>query len=116
MILKNASKKTILSEELKIAASIVDSLFGLLLKRNKSLLLKTRFGIHTFGLSQNIDVLILDVNYKVVKIKKSLTPNKIFFWNPKYSLVIEIPEDIIKKSKTLLGDQLNITNSLHTSA
>lgn len=57
-----------------------------------------------------IDILILDSNYKVAKIKKSLTPNKIFFWNPKYNLVIELPEGMIKKSKTIIGDQLELIN------
>lgn len=116
MILKNISRKTILSEELKTAESLIDSLLGLLLKRNTSLLFKTRFGIHTFGMHKNIDILILDADYKVVKIKKSLAPNKIFFWNPKYNFVIELSEGTIKKSKTLPGDQLELTNSLHTCA
>lgn len=106
MILKNTSRDTILSNELKIANSITDSFLGLLLKRNRFLLLKTKFGIHTFGMHKNIDILILDVNYKVVKIKESLTPNRTFFWNPKYNLVIEMPEGVVRKSKTVLGDKL----------
>lgn len=116
MVLKNISEKTIICKDLKIANSFLDRTFGLLLKRNNSLLIKTRFGIHTFGMHKNIDILILDSNFRVVKIKESLTPNKIFFWNPKYNLVIEMPESKILKSKTSIGDQFEITNSLHTFA
>ncbi len=106
MILKNLSQSTVLNCECKIVTSIVDSLFGLLKKDNHALLLKTRFGIHTFGLSNNIDVIILNSTWKVVKLKQNIHPNRIFFWNPKFSLVLELPYGSIKKSNTKLGDQI----------
>lgn len=52
---------------------------------------RTRWGIHTFGVSQTIAVAILDDSNKIVKIKE-LRPNRIFFWNPKYNQVLEIPQ------------------------
>ena len=45
---------------------------GLIGKDPTPLFFKTRFGIHTFGVITPIDVLILDKNYKVVKIKALL--------------------------------------------
>lgn len=84
-------------------------LFGLLKKSNpRSLLFKTRFGIHTLGLKKAIDIIILDNNFRVVKLGISVKPNQFFFWNPKFSLVLELPEGTIKKTKTQIGDIVKI--------
>ncbi len=109
MILSNLTKKTILSRDLKEAKSFSDQILGLLKKSNpRSLLFKTNAGIHTFGLSEDIDVIVIDTNFKIVKFKKSLKPNSIFFWNPKYNCVIELPKGTIVASKTTLDDKLSI--------
>ena len=105
----NKTSKTLISKECKKAESLWDQFFGLLNPKNPcSLLFETRFGIHTFFLKQNIDILVLNNNLKVVKIKKSLKPNRLFFWNPSYNLVLELPFGVIKKSGTKIGDQLVI--------
>ncbi|MEK7581320.1 MAG: DUF192 domain-containing protein [Patescibacteria group bacterium] len=106
MTLKNITKKTLLSTNLKEARSTTDKILGLLRKSNpRSLMFKTRFGIHTFLLKSAIDVLILDSQNKVVSVK-SLKPNRIFIYNPMHSLVIELPTGTIQKSKTQKGDKL----------
>ncbi len=104
MVLKNITKKTIVTKDLKIASSFSDQVFGLLKKScSRSLLLQTRFGIHTFFFKEPIDIIILDKNHKVVKLKENLTPNSLFFWNPKYDLILELPLKTIRKSNTYLG-------------
>lgn len=109
MVVLNTLKKTIVTSDLKEARSFLDKSFGLLKQSNpRSLLFKTRFGIHTFGLKFNIDVLVLDKGLKIVKLKQSLKPNQFFFWSPKYNLVIELPEGSIDKSQTKIGDQLDL--------
>lgn len=60
-------------------------------------MLETHFGIHTIGLRFPIDVLILDSQKRVVVLKESLSPFRIFFWNPRYRTVLELPEGTIKK-------------------
>ena len=73
MQLINETKKIVLVTDLKKAISFSDRLFGLRKKSNpRSLLFKTRFGIHTFLLKESIDVLILSQRYQVVKIKEGL--------------------------------------------
>ncbi len=67
---------------------------------------ETRFGIHTFGMRVAIDVLILDNQKKVVVFKESLKPNRIFLWNPRYKIVIELPKGTIKKSNIKKGSRL----------
>ena len=107
MIIKNLTTKRLISQDAKLVESFLDRLLGLLKKSNpKTLIFKTRFGIHTFFLKEPIDVIVLDKNLKVVKLKQNLKPNQLFFWNPKYYWVIELPNKKIK-SKIEIGDKLN---------
>lgn len=107
MNILNTYKKIIITKDLEEAKTFLDKSLGLLRRSSpRSLLFKTRFGIHTFGLKFNIDVLVLDKRLKVVKLRKSLKPNQFFFWNPRFNLIIELPEGSINQSKTRLGDYL----------
>lgn len=109
MILKNLSKKTIITTDLKEVTSLEDRVFGLLKRSNpRSLLFKTRFGLHTFGLKEPIDVLVLNDNLKVVKIRQNLKPNQLFFWHPLFATVVELPADSIANTETEIGDQLSV--------
>lgn len=69
---------------------------------------KTRWGIHTFGVKKPIDVLILDNNMRVVKIKKNLKPNRLFFWDPRFRHVIETPHQFIDKNNIDVGDTISL--------
>lgn len=110
MVLKNLSQKTLLTTDLKICTSLSDLSFGLLNPKNpRSLLFKTRFGLQTFGLKEPIDVLVLDSENKVVKIEENLRPNRLFFWDPRFDTVIELPLGTIKLSNTKVSDQLELT-------
>lgn len=53
---------------------------------------ETRFGVHTFFVREPLLIVILDENDLVVKLKK-VNPWRLFFWNPKYSRVLELPFD-----------------------
>jgi len=104
VIVKNLTRKTIISKDLKEAKTLEDQVLGLLKKSNpRSLLFKISTGIHTFGLKQEIDVMVLDSSQKVVK-QAVIKPNSVFFWNPKYGLILELPQGTIQKSKTKLSD------------
>jgi uncharacterized membrane protein (UPF0127 family) len=108
MIIKNRTQNVAVSSNAVFTQSLWDKGFGLLLKKfhNRTLVLKTRFGIHTFLMKQPIDVLVLSNNLEIKKIKEHLTPNNVFFWNPAYSIVVELPKGTIKKNHCKLGDQL----------
>lgn len=108
MIVKNFTRSTIITKDLKIASSFLDRLFGLLNKNNpRSLLFNTRFGIHTFFLKKPIDILVTDKNY-IVKLASAVKQNRLLFYNLKYNIVIELPENSIKISKTIVGDRIKI--------
>lgn len=72
---------------------------------------KTRFGIHTFGLRFPIDVLILDNNDMVVCLRKNLKTNRVFFWNPKFEKVIELPVGFIQTSGIRKGGKIDVVYS-----
>lgn len=73
--------------------------------RNKieSLYFETRWGIHTFFVREPIDVIILDEENRVRVIKKGLKPWRIFFWNPRYGKVVELPKQSLKLLKIRKG-------------
>jgi uncharacterized membrane protein (UPF0127 family) len=107
MTLLNETRGTVLSRDLKKLSGFSESARGLLNSSNpRSLMLSTRFGIHTFFMKEAIDVLVLDENLTVRKIRSSLKPFRFFFWNPAFSNVIELPEGAIEKSDTMQGDKL----------
>lgn len=84
----------------------IEQIKGLMfVNKAEPVLIKTRWGIHTFGLRFPIDVLILDKSNKVVKIKKDLKPNKIFLWNPKYDQVLELP---VEKRNIKIGEKIKL--------
>lgn len=49
----------------------------------------------------------MDKNFKVVKTGQ-VKPNRVFFGNPKYFWVLELPYDTIKKYQINHGDNLKI--------
>ena len=66
----------------------------------------THWGIHTFGMRQPIDVLILDKKHQVRHLVQRIQPNHFFFWNPIYSTVVELPAGWITKHTITLGDTI----------
>lgn len=111
MLIKNQTRDIILAADAKDAVSIADKVLGLLKKSNpRFIILHTRFGIHTFFLKEPIDVVVLNKNCEVVALKERLRQNRIFLWNPKYNLVLEMPQNTIKKSKTRIGNKILFVN------
>lgn len=89
--------------------SIVSKAFGLIGQADLSpVFFNTRWGIHTFFMKHPIDVLILDDSYHVVQLKEGLKPFSIYFWNPKYCHVVELPNGMITQLKIKRGQQLTV--------
>lgn len=95
--------------KVKYLKSFLGKSIGLLASgKAEPVLLKTRTGIHTFGMSFPIDILILDNHKTVVKLKENLNPNSLFFWNPVFETVIELPGGYIRKKGIEKGTKLEI--------
>jgi len=108
VIIKNISENIIISKNGAIAATFLDRLLGLLNPHNpRYLVFHTRFGIHTFFMNKSIDVVLLDEQNKIVKIKKDLRPNRMFVYHPKYVTVIEMPKGSIKKCQIDINDKIS---------
>jgi len=84
---------------------------GLLGQQPKPILLHTRFGIHTFGMRCPIDVVILDKFGTVRKMQHNLRPNRLFFWNPLYDIVVELPAGTIQEKGIKIGSHVSLTHN-----
>lgn len=109
MVIINLTNKKMITDSAVSADSYSQMLFGLILEKiPKTMVFRTHFGIHTFFMKYAIDVMVLNRNNKVVCLKKKLKPNRIYFWNPKYSKIIELPEGTIDKASIQYGDHIKI--------
>ncbi len=107
-MLKNKTKNSIVSKEIKILSGVFKKGVGLIGKKPEAVILYTRFGVHTFGMKYPLDIIILDNKLKVVRFKENLMPNRIFLWNPIYKTVIELKGGTVKNSKTQINDVLEV--------
>lgn len=109
-MLTNENTKISLDIDIFFAKGLKEKSLGIsFIKTPKSIFLKTHFGLHTFFVNFPLDVVILDKNDHVVKLKKGLMPNKILLWNPKFSKVLELPAGAIDKLKMEIGHILKFT-------
>ena len=94
-----------------VANNFKDKLIGLMFKRNinYSLLINNCKSIHTFFMKENIDVLLLDKNNKILDIKRNIPPNKILiFKTKKRTNILEMPNNSSIKYK--INDNIKLEN------
>lgn len=77
-------------------------------KKALNIFFQTRWGIHTFFMKFPIDVIILDDEFRVAGLKENLKPNRVFFWNLKYSNVLELPNGFARKNKIKVEDLIKL--------
>jgi uncharacterized membrane protein (UPF0127 family) len=108
-MIKNKTRNTIISKDFKLLKDFRSKSKGLInSKTPETVVFYTRFGIHTFGMKYPIDVIVTGKKLKVSSIKENLRPNRVFLWNPKNSLVIELENGTVKRSQTEINDFLEI--------
>ena len=91
------------------ATGITEKIIGLIgQKKLFPLFLKTRWGIHTFGMKIPLDIIVLNNEYKIVRIKKNLKPKRFFFWPPIYNKVLELPLKFSQQNKLRLGQKITV--------
>lgn len=109
----NASKHTWLATTVRKADSFMTRLIGLL-KRNalgpeEALWLIPSKGIHTIGMKFPIDVIFLDKNSVVLEAISGLAPYRITAVRLRGHSILELPKGTVQKSRTEIGDQLDIS-------
>jgi uncharacterized membrane protein (UPF0127 family) len=109
----NLTKKTWLATKVRKADSFVTRLVGLLkrtqLGPEEALWLMPSKGIHTIGMKFPIDVVFLDKNSVVLATVSGLAPNRLTSVRWRGQSVLELPKGTLQKSRTEVGDQLEIS-------
>ena len=99
----------LITAKAKMAHSTLDRALGLLKPGCPSfLVIKTRWGIHTFFLKTDIDVLVLGKNNTVKALCAGLKPYRFYFYPPWYRTVVEMPPQTISRFGIRLGDKICI--------
>ena len=111
MVLVNATKKTVVSDNCHFANTVLKRVVGLLNRgkfdKGEGLLLDRCYGIHTFGMRFPIDVLFLDKDLCVIRAVKALPPYRTCVVK-KSVYVLEVPIGALDGSRTGEGDQIQI--------
>jgi len=111
MVLVNATKKTVVSDNCHFANTVLKRMVGLLNRgqfdKGEGLLLDRCYGIHTFGMRFPIDVLFLDKDLCVIRAVKALPPYRTCVVK-KSVYVLEVPVGALDTSRTGEGDQIQI--------
>jgi uncharacterized membrane protein (UPF0127 family) len=111
MVLVNATKKTVVSDNCHFANTVLKRMVGLLNRgqfgQGEGLLLDRCYGIHTFGMRFPIDVLFLDKDLHVIRAVRALPPYRTCVVK-KSVYVLEVPVGALDASHTVEGDQIQI--------
>jgi len=108
----NKTKETFLSFRVTVADSVLGRLVGLLgrrsLKPDSGVWIVPANAVHTIGMLFSFDLVLIDKNFKVVGLRELLRPFTITWPNHRAESVIELPPHSIFRSRTQIGDQLQI--------
>ena len=110
-MIKNQTRKTILTKKYKVCKNVFSKSLGLMLSiKPKTLIFifkKEKINpLHMFFVFYPIDVVFLDKNKIVVEIKENFEPFKFYTPSKKSKYVIELPKGSIKNSKTEINDKI----------
>jgi len=109
----NLTKQTWLATKVRKADNFMTRLVGLLKRTNlgpeEALWLMPSKGIHTVGMKFAIDVVFLDKDYRVIGLTAGMAPYRLSSVHLRGYSVLELPNGTIKKSRTEIGDQFEIS-------
>lgn len=105
----NLTRGVLLHVDVRMAHTLAEKSKGLLKSTaDAALFLKTRWGVHTFGMKFPIDCLVMDGDMKVVALREKLVPRHFFFWSPRHKNVLELPAGTLSRTDTRLGDMVEL--------
>lgn len=120
MMVLNATRNSIVVEQLKIARNVLERLRGLIgsppLREREGLLIPYSKGVHTIGMRYPIDVIYFDREGKVVTVMEPLSPNAVGRIDFRAHSVLELPVGAIMRSGTRIGDTLFIQGAWECSS
>lgn len=108
----NRTRETLVATACEVASDSRARRKGLLgrdfLPSGSGLLITPCEGVHTIGMRFAIDILYLDRQHRVAKVRSSVKPWRLSLCLRAHS-VLELPSGIAEQSGTKAGDQLEIT-------
>jgi uncharacterized protein len=109
----NLTKQSWLATKVRKADNFLTRLIGLLKRTHlgpeEALWLMPSKGIHTIGMKFPIDVVFLNKDYQVLGLMSGLVPYRVSAVHLRGYSVLELPNGTIKKSRTEIGDKLEIS-------
>ncbi len=113
-MIKNITKKYVLAKECNTCSNFFTIALGLMFKKKMiptvlKLNKEQKANIHTFFVKHYLDVIFLNEQCEVVDIVECLQPKSFYTPKQKAMFVVELPEGTIAKSKTEVGDFINIS-------
>ena len=112
MKIVNLTKNTMLAENAVVARTLASRLKGLLgrthLAKGEGFIIPDCASIHTFFMQFSIDVIFLNQQRKVVKLKKCVPPYRLLDCPFKGSVIIELPAGTIEASSTAVSDLIDL--------
>lgn len=112
-MLYNVTKNNTVVLNLKIAKSFKERLLGLMFKKritgNEGLLILSCSSIHTCFMRFAIDVVFMDIDHRVISIRKKMKPWRLSGFVKKAYMTLELPEGTIRRKDISLGDILIIS-------
>ncbi|MBS3097677.1 DUF192 domain-containing protein [Candidatus Woesearchaeota archaeon] len=114
MALKNATKNIDLVYNVKFCKNSLTKSIGLMFSKkldDKALIFVFKkeniVPLHMFFVFYPIDVLFLNKDKEVVELKESLKPFHLLTPKKGAKYVIELPSDLIRKTRTEVGDKIS---------
>ena len=113
MLVRNETRNSVLAELTDVADSSAKRRKGLLgrdsLPIGQALWIVPSASIHTYGMRFPIDVLYLDRNKRVRKLRRAMPPWRVSLCLSAH-FVLELPAGIIEQTNTQPGDQLILSD------
>jgi len=112
----NKVKETFIATEATVADSYFTRLIGLLGKTKrwaqlgKGLWIVPSRGVHTIGMLFPIDLIFLSKDKEVVHLEEHVRPFRISKMSLKATSILELPPHTIYRSRTQVGDKLEIAH------
>ena len=110
----NTTRDTTVGSAIEVAATLRSRLIGLLgrhrLSPGEGLLITPSSGVHTWGMLFPIDVVALDSQMRVLKVREHLGSFRVAAVGWRTRSVLELPAGTIRQTQIAVDDQLAITS------
>ena len=110
-MITNKTQKTIIDQRFRICRTPFQKLMGLMFSSSPKTLVfefnkERKESLHMFFVFFPIDVIFLDRDKKVVETLENFRPCRVYFPRKKAKYIIESKQGTIKRTKTILGDNI----------